>query len=98
MLFELKIDGKTVYVVRGNRNAEYHEGVARKSINIYDNNDIDYCIIGGGRIQNDTNSIEVYGESYGFPWRNGEFKHYITVELLKELYPNKTITFKNKGY
>ena len=98
VLFELNMDGKTVYVVRGNRNAEYHEEVARKIINIYDDNNIDYCIIGGGRIQNDTHSIEVYGESYGFPWKNGEFKHFVTTEVLKKQYPDKTVTFRNRGY
>lgn len=73
--------------------------MARPLINEFNSLGVSYEVIGGGRINHTINHIKIYGFSYGFPWKNGESKHYVTADLLKIAYSNcKKIEFSDEGY
>lgn len=102
-------DGKQKYVlirvgdrhlVRGAVSAAYHRDAARPTVERLRAAGVDYEILGGGRIVVDRpkQAISIYGYSMGFPWTNGEFKHDVAAQVVKEHYPGWLVTTSNDGY
>nr|CAH7722667.1 unnamed protein product [Callosobruchus chinensis] len=53
-------------------------------------------VLGGGRINHDAESktLKVYGYSQGY----GKADHQLTVDILKQVYPDYNISFSDEGY
>ena len=74
---------------------------ARPTLDLLESMDIDYNVLGGGRIRRDDvkKTILVYGHSIGFPWdRETGFQHDVSVRLIKKAYPDYEVTYSNEGY
>ncbi|XP_049876536.1 14 kDa phosphohistidine phosphatase-like [Pectinophora gossypiella] len=81
-------------IVRGYKRHNYHS-------DIYDEvqdklKPLDCEPIGGGRIshQPDDKKIHIYGYSQGY----GKADHEVTARLIKDAFPNYTITISDEGY
>ncbi len=92
-------------LVRGNRFAEYHKETCRSLIHTINNLEVGgmsfrYSVLGGGRIKHDsaTKTILIYGYSYGFPWRDGEFRHDLAKKVVLERFPEFNVETSNAGY
>ena len=93
--------GDDSYLVRGREGATYHADAARPTIDLLESMDIDYNVLGGGRIRRDDEkkTILVYGHSIGFPWdKETGFQHDVSVRLIKKAYPDYEVTYSNEGY
>ena len=74
---------------------------ARPTIDLLESMDINYNVLGGGRIRRDDEkkTILVYGHSIGFPWdKETGFQHDVSVRLIKKAYPDYEVTYSNEGY
>eukprot|EP00510_Aplanochytrium_minuta_P006053 CAMPEP_0184010172 /NCGR_PEP_ID=MMETSP0954-20121128/3052_1 /TAXON_ID=627963 /ORGANISM="Aplanochytrium sp, Strain PBS07" /LENGTH=166 /DNA_ID=CAMNT_0026289705 /DNA_START=216 /DNA_END=716 /DNA_ORIENTATION=- len=84
---------KPVHLVRGRKWASYHKDVAEPTLTKLARCSVPglrYNVLGGGRILHDSQvpKIEVYGYSYGFPWKDDVYRHEIAAELIKVAYPD----------
>lgn len=88
--------GSEKIIIRGDSSAEYHADIYDPVSKGIEALGLDTEPIGGGRIFHNVaaKTIEVYGYSMGF----GPADHSITVEKLKKVYPDYTISFSNEGY
>ncbi|CAG9796883.1 unnamed protein product [Diatraea saccharalis] len=84
----------SVIIVRGYKRCNYHS-------DIYDEvqeklQPLDCEPLGGGRISHepDNKKIHIYGYSQGY----GKADHEVTAKLIKDTYPEYTITVSDEGY
>lgn len=95
---QIKVHDKDLekIVIRGLVEAEYHADVLDQTVPQIQA--LGFCVnvIGGGRIKHEETkkTLHVYGYSIGF----GKADHRITVEKLKNKYPNYKITWSDEGY
>jgi len=105
---EISEDAKQKYVlieaqgrlfVRGEKDATYHMNAAEPCVTIFQSKGIPFQVLGGGRILHDSSAkkIEIYGFSYGFPWKDHP-RHEDSKEVLAKVYPDYKITTSNEGY
>ncbi|KAH7723813.1 sex-regulated protein janus-A-like protein [Aphelenchoides avenae] len=82
-------------IVRGYGKCEYHADIFDEVQRVVGSGIRCKCP-GGGRIDHDATNkkLKVYGYSQGF----GKADHSKAVDLLKEKYPNYTITWSDDGY
>ncbi|EGD80181.1 hypothetical protein PTSG_10862 [Salpingoeca rosetta] len=88
--------GESDTLVRGYADCEYHQDVLDRVTPEAMAHGFDCEQQGGGRIEvdKDEGSILVYGYSVAF----GRANHQTTVDILKQRFPEYTITFSNEGY
>jgi phosphohistidine phosphatase len=89
------------YVVRGYLKHKFHaDNFDDFSKEIENSKDlhklVEYECVGGGRINinKDDKTIFVYGYSQSY----GQCNHQISCDILKQYYPDYTITWSNEGY
>ena len=85
----------TKFIVRGDSNANYHLDAAKPALESLERvSGCEYEVLGGGRIRHDaeTKSIEVYGFSYGFPFKNDLPLHNVACICIKERYPEFNVS------
>jgi phosphohistidine phosphatase len=87
------------YLVRGDQWADYHKDAARDTLIELDELGVRYEVLGGGRIKHDTaaQKIEIYGFSYGFPWKD-EPRHDLSAEAVRAAFPGFEVTTSDAGY
>ena len=95
----IQLNGGARYLVRGNPAASYHADAANPTCRLLGEREIQYEVLGGGRIdyKKAQNEAHVYGFSYGFPWQ-GAYKHDITADVMREAIPGVTVTTSDEGY
>lgn len=71
--------------------------VAAKTASHLDGLGLTYEVHGGGRIHHRAKKVEIYGHSYGFPWK-GEPRHAETAEICKVALPGHEVIWHNDGY
>lgn len=74
VLIQLTFEGEKRMLVRGSRFAAYHVNAAEPCLDQLKGANVAglaYRVLGGGRIEHSSEAkkIEIYGHSYGFPWR-----------------------------
>ncbi|KAL4713813.1 hypothetical protein ACJJTC_015467 [Scirpophaga incertulas] len=83
-----------VIIVRGYKRCNYHSDIydeVQEELSAFD------CeVLGGGRISHDPDSkkIHIYGYSQGY----GKADHDVTAKVVKDAYPEYTITISDEGY
>ena len=87
------------YFVRGDVRADYHKDAARPLVEELRAREVEYEVLGGGRIALDAaaRTIRIYGHSFGFPWR-GEFRHDLAARVCEAAYPGFDVETSNEGY
>eukprot|EP00794_Sanderia_malayensis_P015768 gene15768-17359_t len=97
VLIKVTDGSNSKFIARGYDWAEFHADIFEQVAPGLEALGLKPKCCGGGRIQHDAQKkkITVYGYSMAY----GPADHKITVELLKEIYPNyNEITFSNEGY
>jgi hypothetical protein len=99
VLIEVTGTEAPIYLVRGKCSAAYHKDAARSTLDQLRVAGAGYHVLGGGRIRADLpkGHIEIYGFSYGFPWRSGA-QHNVAAALIGQAFPAAYVTTSDEGY
>jgi len=94
--------GETAQLVRGVLGASYHKDAARPTLEALSSVGLLYDVLGGGRMNHNPSAagggtILIYGESFGFPWRE-EPMHDVTAALCEKRYPGYKVEWQAGGY
>jgi len=90
-------DGGSRWLVRGNREAEYHYQCATETLAMLEKCGASGEVKGGGRIRLD--KAEQVVEIFGYSYQYGPADHSITASLCRETFgSNYTVTFGDYGY
>jgi phosphohistidine phosphatase len=94
---EKNVPSNTKIIIRGTKGLEYHFNIFMQFLNdiqqkpeIYNN--FEFEPIGGGFINIDKTSINIFGYSSGY----GKAVHKITASILSSFYPNHKITYDER--
>ncbi|KAJ9467770.1 hypothetical protein DIPPA_27962 [Diplonema papillatum] len=87
------------HLVRGNPMADYHKDAAAGAVYELRKRGVSFEVLGGGRIEYvPGQTAKIYGFSYGFPWKDGQFRHDVTAEVIAKHLPGVRTTVSNDGY
>ncbi|XP_068626824.1 14 kDa phosphohistidine phosphatase-like [Battus philenor] len=89
-----KQEESPVTIVRGYAHCNYHSDILDE---VQDKlKPLECEVLGGGRISHDADfkRIKIYGYSQGF----GKADHEVTANIVKDVFPNYTITISDEGY
>ncbi|XP_030062381.1 14 kDa phosphohistidine phosphatase [Microcaecilia unicolor] len=91
ILVRLELGKEQREVVRGTRNAEYHNHIFEKLNPEMEKLGITCKCLGGGKIEHNSKEkkIRVFGESTGY----GKADHSVTAEKLKKVYTDYEVTW-----
>ncbi|XP_013149393.1 PREDICTED: 14 kDa phosphohistidine phosphatase-like isoform X2 [Papilio polytes] len=89
-----KQEESPVTIVRGYAHCNYHSDILDEVESKLQ--PLQCEVLGGGRISHDADfkRIKIYGYSQGF----GKADHEVTANIIKDAYPNYTITISDEGY
>ncbi|KPJ00309.1 PREDICTED: sex-regulated protein janus-A isoform X2 [Papilio xuthus] len=89
-----KQEESPVTIVRGYAHCNYHSDILDEVEGKLQ--PLQCEVLGGGRISHDADfkRIKIYGYSQGF----GKADHEVTANIIKDAYPNYTITISDEGY
>ncbi|KAJ8279150.1 hypothetical protein COCON_G00062160 [Conger conger] len=95
ILVRVKVKDRTEYkdIVRGTKNAQYHNHIFEKVSPEMENLGLDCTCLGGGKIEHNSKekTIRVFGESTGY----GKAEHSVTAEKLKSTFEDYNITWSD---